>query len=116
VEVLIPITFFVSIASVMILRPISKKLGMLIESAARERTQPPAEDATQARMALVLEHMMKRLDAMEDRLDFTERLVGNRPQLEARPDGRTDVRGEGRRTFSSRAIDPALLGREHLAG
>jgi hypothetical protein len=96
VEVLIPITFFVSVAAVMILRPISKKLGGLIEASAREKVQPVLEDPAHARTAMVLEHMLKRLDAMEDRLDFTERLVGERTPLPGRSDPRLESRAAGR--------------------
>jgi hypothetical protein len=75
VEALIPITFFMSVAAVLILRPITKKLGSLLELMTRERTQVRNTEVTDARVVSLLEHMSKRLDAMEERLDFTERLV-----------------------------------------
>jgi hypothetical protein len=111
VEILIPISFFMSVAAVLILRPISKKLGGLVEATARERAQPPAEDPASARTALILEHMLKRLDTIEERLDFTERLVGNRPQFQPQwPDARaTGTRMGSRRT-------DALLEGDRVAG
>lgn len=105
-EVLVPITFFMSVAAVMILRPITKKLGGLVEAAAREKVAPqPADDPALARTALVLEHVLKRLDTIEERLDFTERLVGNRAQAQrlegwtatGRPLRRTEALLEGDR-------------------
>ena len=78
---LIPIFLFMAFAAVLILRPISKKLGVLIEAMARERSAPAATpergltDAQVERITSVLERMGARLDLIEDRLEFTERLV-----------------------------------------
>jgi hypothetical protein len=87
VEALIPITFFLSVAAVMILRPVTKKLGGFLDALTRERIQPPAQDHSDGRVITLLEHMNKRLDSMEDRLDFTERLVSAPPPRRvARPE------------------------------
>lgn len=83
-EALIPISLFFSVAVVMILRPITKKLGGLIEAVTRDKTQARTEDTSNARVALLLEHMTRRLDIIDERLDFTERLVASRGSLEAR--------------------------------
>jgi hypothetical protein len=70
---------FVCIAAVLILRPMTKQLGRFLEAATKERMEPArpvaARDSDSARMLALMEHMVKRIDAMEDRLDFTERLV-----------------------------------------
>jgi hypothetical protein len=78
-EALIPIFLFVSIATVAILRPISTKLGTLIEAMAREKQglASSAGDADLARMRVLLEHVAKRMDLLEERLDFTERLLNS---------------------------------------
>jgi hypothetical protein len=78
VEVLIPITLFVCIAAVAIFRPITKQLGGLLEAMARQRTEPPATDRTDARVVALLEQMSRRMELIEERLDFTERLVSSR--------------------------------------
>jgi hypothetical protein len=75
VEVFIPITLFFCVAAVMILRPITKKLGGLLEVMTVQRTQVRQEDQTSLRVAMMLEQVGKRLDSIEERLDFTERLV-----------------------------------------
>jgi hypothetical protein len=80
---MIPITLFLSIAAVLILRPVTKRLGLLLEAMAREREPVRAAAQTDSRIVGLLEHMNKRLELMEERLDFTERLVA-RP----RPSGR----------------------------
>ncbi|HSJ14759.1 MAG TPA: hypothetical protein VK939_10090 [Longimicrobiales bacterium] len=89
-EELIPMTMFVCIAMVMILRPISKRIGALLEVMTRERLQPPAAPAVPdpqlARIASLLENVGRRMDLMEERLDFTERLVGSTRRGLAAPD------------------------------
>lgn len=83
-EELVPIAFFFSIAAVMILRPITRRLGLLLEAFARERQGPlsgagsPAaramEDRHMARMTSLLEQLDTRLELLEDRMEFVERL------------------------------------------
>lgn len=86
-EVLIPMTLFVCIAGVLILRPVTKRLGVLLEAMARERQTGLDGDAraqsaaseVEARMtARLLERMSHRLDLIEERLDFVERLADSR--------------------------------------
>jgi hypothetical protein len=79
-EELIPITMFMCIAAVAILRPVSTKVGGLLEAMTRERAQSQTENADMARMRVLMEHVVKRLDLMEERLDFTERLLANNRQ------------------------------------
>ena len=77
-EELIPIVLFMCVAAVAILRPLTKRLGGLLEMMTLEKqaaSRSSADDTDLARIRLLLEHMSKRLDVMEDRLDFTERLV-----------------------------------------
>ncbi len=76
-EELIPITMFMCIAAVAILRPISTKVGGLLEAITRERSQSQAENSELARLRVLMEHVAKRLEIMEERLDFTERLIAN---------------------------------------
>jgi hypothetical protein len=99
VEALIPITMFMCIAAVMILRPVTKKLGGLLEAISRDRTQARAEDANTTRVVALMEHMHRRLDHLEERLDFTERLVSDR-----RPDGRRSL---GRTPMAEPRLDPS---------
>jgi len=76
-EELIPIFLFISVAAVLILRPLTRRLGMLLEAVARSRMGAPPDTAELARVRGMLEHVSKRLDLAEERLDFTERLVGS---------------------------------------
>ena len=82
---LIPIFLFTCVAGVLILRPLTKRLGLLIEALAKERmmaTQPRAprlEDADMARIAASLERINSRMDRLDDRMGFMERLIESRP-------------------------------------
>lgn len=90
-EVLIPITLFLSVAAVLILRPMTTRIGGLLEAVTRGRTQPAPPD-TDARVVALLEQVSRRLDLMEERIDFTERLVARRP-------GEDALRQVGRRAY-----------------
>lgn len=72
---LVAITFFLSVAGVIILRPISKRLGEFLLEARLERRGGRLEESELARIRGLLERMNGRLDLMEDRIDFTERLL-----------------------------------------
>ena len=85
-EELIPIFLFLTIAAVMILRPVTKKLGLLIEALARERmgsagAAPQPRQLTEdqvLRVTSALDRLNSRLDLMDDRMSFMERLVEDR--------------------------------------
>jgi len=94
VEELIPITMFMCIAAVMILRPITRKLGGLIEVMTTQRQQVRSDDQTSLRVAMMLEQVAKRLDSMEERLDFTERLVAAPRQQPKRQFQRRPIEAE----------------------
>jgi len=85
--VLVPITLFVCAAGVLILRPITKRLGILLETMARERqarldagmrVQSAVSEAEARTTARLLERMSHRLDLIEERMDFFERLADSR--------------------------------------
>ncbi len=76
----------------MIMRPVTKKLGLLIEALAKERmarTEPAAgiEEAQMARITAALERLNTRIDLIDDRIGFMERLVEDRPRSRQRLTG-----------------------------
>lgn len=80
---LIPIFLFLMIGAVAILRPISKKLGLLIEAMAEERkaaVRGPGglSDGQLERITHLLERMSDRFEHVEERVQFMERLIDNR--------------------------------------
>jgi hypothetical protein len=91
VEALIPISLFMCIAAVMILRPITRKLGGLIEAVTIDRTQARTQDNAGERTIALLEHINRRMDLMEERVDFTERLVSARSPEARRPSQRPQL-------------------------
>jgi len=76
-EALIPITMFISIAAVLILRPMTSRVGGLLQAMTKERTATTSESADITRMRVLVEHVSKRMDLLEERLDFTERLLAS---------------------------------------
>ncbi len=90
-EVLIPITFFVSTAAVFILRgPLGRAIAEAIRRAPPWSDVPPSTlDAE--RVSAELEELKQRLAELEERQDFTERLLAqqrSRAALGLGPEGR----------------------------
>lgn len=84
-EELIPIFLFLVIGGVLILRPVTKKLGLLIEALAKERMSGHAHeralDPVQLeRITTALDRLNSRMDTIDDRMGFMERLVEDRPR------------------------------------
>ena len=88
-EEFIPIFLFMCVAAVLILRPVTKRLGLLIEALAKERMAglPGAARASSSlsedqvdRIAGALDRLNSRIDLMDDRMAFVERLVESRPR------------------------------------
>ena len=63
----------ITTGGVLVLRPIAKRLGELIEVMTRERLSGDRDQ--QDHMRELLETMSQRLALLEDRQDFTERLI-----------------------------------------
>lgn len=72
---LIPMTIILTTGGVLVLRPIAKRLGVLLELMAKEKTrQAPADDLR--RLHQTMDTLNERLSLIEERQDFTERLIG----------------------------------------
>ncbi len=104
-EELIPIAFIVSIAAVMILRPLTKRLGLLIESLYSNDSREGSRDQEILRLTGLVERMADRLERLEDRVDFAERVLDARPWSAADP--RELGRGRARDREDGRARDRA---------
>lgn len=84
-EELIPIFMFLVIGGVLILRPVTKKVGLLIEALAKERMsgnahERPLDPIQLERITAALERLNSRMDTIDDRMGFMERLVEDRPR------------------------------------
>ncbi len=80
--------FMLTIGGVLVLRPLSKRFAELLESYTQDRQRGVGSDIHQIRE--LMETMDGRLRLMEERQDFTERLLqsGHRQSTEGeRPEG-----------------------------
>ncbi|KPK79895.1 MAG: hypothetical protein AMS25_11085 [Gemmatimonas sp. SM23_52] len=84
-------TLVLSIAGVLILRPLVKRLGDLIEATAHEK-RVKAKDEELARLTEIVGRLTDRIERIEDRQDFTERILASpeRTESRARLSGPTD--------------------------
>ncbi len=73
VALVVPSLFIVTAGGVLILRPIAAKLGTLLDAMAREKSSSALEETR--RLRETVEAMNDRLSLLEERQDFTERLI-----------------------------------------
>lgn len=69
----VPIALFFSIAAVAILRPLTTRIGKVIERSHAEKQAVP--DPQVERLMQLMERLVDRMDRIEDRVDFTERIL-----------------------------------------
>jgi hypothetical protein len=76
------LTFIIMGGLVVLLRPISKKLGnyleVMAEAKRRSLAATPASSADTARIVTVLDTLDRRLAHLEERQDFTDKLLVDR--------------------------------------
>lgn len=83
-EVIAPMVVLIvlslTVGGVLILRPIAKRLGVLLEAMAKEKGVSPSHDTIRFREEV--ETLRTRLELLEDRQDFTEGLLeAGRPSV-----------------------------------
>lgn len=71
---IISTVFILTVGGVILLRPVMKRLGALLDVVVLQKTKAPDEE--ERRLRHTVETMNERLTLMEERLDFTERLIG----------------------------------------
>ena len=82
----VPVVFIVTVGGVVLFRPLMKRLGTLLDAMALEKSSSSSEDVR--RLQDVVEAMNQRMSLLEERQDFTERLIdrgtsgGGRSRLE----------------------------------
>jgi hypothetical protein len=76
------IVFIVTLGGVLVLRPIARRLGDLIQAAIEEKRRggsaPPANGDEPARTRMLVESLDNRLSLIEERLNFQESLIAGR--------------------------------------
>jgi hypothetical protein len=81
---IITVVLILTVGGVILLKPISKHLGALLEAMAYERSNPPQLDAQFDRLHDALETMSGRLSLLEERQDFTDALLADPQRQRAR--------------------------------
>ena len=72
---IVVVVFILTTGGVLILRPIARRLGVLLEAMAQERTRRPSDEVLRLREEV--ETLRARLQLLEDRQDFTEGMIGD---------------------------------------
>jgi hypothetical protein len=76
---IVAIVLFITVGGVILLKPISNRIGFLLEAMAKEKESALGGDMNHIRD--LMETMNARLQLLEERQDFTERLLsGERKQ------------------------------------
>ncbi|UCF18162.1 MAG: hypothetical protein JSU87_09350 [Gemmatimonadota bacterium] len=101
---LIPIVMFISAAAVLIFRPLTTRIGKVIERSHNE--QKAAPDPQLQRVMQLMERLVDRMDRLEDRVDFNERML-------ERQHGQAQL-GEGPAAEESQRGTSRLHKRDHL--
>lgn len=70
----ISIVFILTAGGVILLQPVMVRLGALLDALALQKSRAP--DDENRRLRNTVDTMNERLTLMEERLDFTERLIG----------------------------------------
>lgn len=90
---LVAIVAILTGGGVLILRPISKRMAELLELYARDKQSGVQSEVGQMRD--LLETMNARLQLMEDRQDFTERLIASGEKPSALPESVSEPTDSG---------------------
>ncbi len=72
---LIPITFILSFAGVLIFRPLTKRLGSIMEANALVKREATTDRQYYEHVKALLETQSLRIEQLEQRLEFTESLL-----------------------------------------
>lgn len=79
----VSVVFILTVGGVILLRPISRRLGDLLEAMAAERRDPGLKEEL-VRLREINESLSERLALLEEKQEFTEALLKNaeRPKLQ----------------------------------
>jgi hypothetical protein len=86
----VAITLILTTGGVAILRPLSKRVGDLLEAMAAEKREPRRVAPDAQRMMELMESLHARLERLEERQDFTDSLLSAAQQGRPLPRGRSE--------------------------
>ncbi len=78
IALLIPIVFILAMASVLILRPITKRLGEALQQMQQERHETRLDQGQVEQVPALVESVQDRLELVEQRQSFFESLIESR--------------------------------------
>lgn len=84
---MIPIVFILAMASVLILRPITKRLGESLHQMQQDRHEARLDQGQLDHIRALLESVQERLELVEQRQSFFESLLESRPPRVRLEDG-----------------------------
>ncbi len=70
---IVVVVAILTLSGVLALRPVTKRLGALVEEVARQRARVPPDQA--ARLENAVDAASRRMDLIEERQGFAERLI-----------------------------------------
>jgi len=82
---IVAVVFTLTVGGVLLLRPIARRLGDIMELMLRERRE--GAEGEVRRMGELLENVDARMKLLEERQDFTERLLGSPDRAKDTDDG-----------------------------
>ncbi len=80
IALLIPIVFILAAASVLILRPITKRLGEALQQIQQDRHEARLDQGQLEQVRAVVESVQDRLELVEQRQSFFESLIESRSE------------------------------------
>ncbi len=83
---IVTIMLILTVAGVILLRPVSQRLGHLLEAMAREKNERRGKDELR-RFQELLDAVESRVSLLEERQDFAEALQGERVKTRRLPAG-----------------------------
>ena len=75
---MVPMTLFLTIGGVLIFRPLTKRLGLMLEAHAAGRRSDETDRIHYEHVRALLDAQNLKIEALEQRLEFTESLLENR--------------------------------------
>jgi hypothetical protein len=96
---LIPMVLFISVAAVLIFRPLTTRIGRVIERSHAEKKAVPEPQIQ--RIMQLMERLVDRMDRLEDRVDFTERML-ERQRIQAQLTNGPTSSGSEQPSYSGR--------------
>lgn len=107
---MIPIVFILAMASVLILRPVTKRLGDALHQMQEDRHEARLDQGRLDRLLALVEGLQERLELVEQRQGFYESLIESRPPRERLEDPPMDRREDRRGRVAERVLGASPTG------